>query len=150
MPKCKYCHGNITKFDKERCPICGALNPLEKNYQETSDITQVIDKIEEEEKVIYTPHSYKINAILIMFLGIFGADAFYLGFIKKGIIRLIVNIAIIAGLFCLFFFLKVYSFHPYIFSGLTALGILFVIYLIIGIIFIFKKPIKDANGVFLK
>ena len=50
MPKCKYCHGNITKFDKEQCQLCGALRPLDENSEETSDITRVIDTLTDEEE----------------------------------------------------------------------------------------------------
>lgn len=151
MPKCKYCHGNITKFDKERCPLCGALKPLEGNFEETSDITQIIDTLpREEQNKIYKPHSHKTNSFLLMFLGIFGLDSFYLGFYKYGFIRIIINSVFGGGLFCLFYFLNIFKTYSLILSIVVSVGILFVIYFILGLITLFKTPKKDSNGVFLK
>lgn len=149
MPKCKYCHGNITKFDKEQCPLCGALRPLDENSEETSDITRVIDTLTDEEKEhVYKPRSHKANSLLLMFLGMFGVDAFYLGFFKYGIIRLVVNLVLYGVLFVVLYFFVFTA--NILLSALIPFGVLFVIYFIFGIISFFKTPIKDSNGVFLK
>ena len=42
MPKCKECGETITKFDKEICPYCGCKDPIDKDREETCDITQAI------------------------------------------------------------------------------------------------------------
>ena len=52
MPKCKYCHENITKFDREFCPFCGGHNPLEGNDCLTQDITQTIDVLKSEKELM--------------------------------------------------------------------------------------------------
>lgn len=151
MPKCKYCHKNISKFDKEICPYCGGVEPLNGVTSETCDITQVIDTCNDEDiETKFTQHSKKVNASLLMLLGVFGADSFYLGFKKEGFIRIIINIVIYGLLFCLFFFLNKYSLFNLIMSLVMPLLILFVVYFIFGFISIFKKNIKDSNGVFLK
>lgn len=149
MPKCKYCHGNITKFDKEQCPLCGALHPLDENSEETSDITRVIDTLNDDEKEqVYNPRSHKVNSLLLMFLGIFGADAFYLGFYKYGLIRFLINLVLFGIIFVvLYFFVFPYNI---LLSILIPFGVLFVIYFIFGIISLFKTHMKDSNGVFLK
>lgn len=152
MPKCKYCHENITKFDKERCPRCGCLNPLEDNYQETCDITSVINTVDSNisENAQFKQHSKKINAFLMIFFGVFSIDAFYLGFIKNGLIRLLINIIFMGGLFCLFYFLPVFKTNGLLLSALSSFGIAFVIYVVFGIITLSQTGKKDSNGVFLK
>ncbi|HBS10641.1 MAG TPA: hypothetical protein DEA28_02825 [Firmicutes bacterium] len=151
MPKCKYCHKNISKFDKDRCPYCGGVNPLEGVNSVTCDITQVIDTCDDSNTDSnFVQHSKKINSLLLMFLGIFGVDSFYLGFIKEGLLRLFINFILYAGLFCLFFFVNKFSLFNLIMSLILPFVILFAVYFIIGIVSLFKKNKKDSNGVFLK
>lgn len=151
MPKCKYCHGNITKFDKEQCPLCGARFPIDENEAETCDITQVIDTVKDEEKEkMYKPHSHKVNSLLLMFLGIFSADAFYLGFYKYACIRLLINAVVIGGLFSIFYFTNLFAANAILLSVLVSFASLFIVYFVFGILSIFKTPIKDSKGVFLK
>ena len=97
MPKCKYCHENITKFDKEICPFCGGKKPLEGVDDSTYDITQFVDIMKKsDQEVKFKQRKRVANGLLYMFLGIFGADAFYLGFKKIGFIRLIIDILILS------------------------------------------------------
>ncbi len=150
MPKCKNCHKNITKFDKERCPYCGCLNPLEGHNYETSDITQTIDILSNKEEVKFVQHKKLTNNILMMFLGIFGADLFYLGFYKSALIRLAINIVVYGILFETFYFTNIFSIYSLLLSLIIPFGILFVVYFILGIISFSIKSKKDSNGVFLK
>ena len=42
MPTCKNCNARITKFDKDRCPVCGFVNPFNLDNGDTVDITSNI------------------------------------------------------------------------------------------------------------
>ena len=42
--KCKYCHEKISKLDKDVCPFCGGLKPLEGVEDQTQDITKALDQ----------------------------------------------------------------------------------------------------------
>ena len=146
MPKCKYCHENITRFDKEICPFCGGKKPLDGIDDSTYDITQCIDIMKEQGEITFKQRSHITNALLCMFLGIFGADAFYLGFYKIGIIRIVINALIFSGISFPVFFTTSLGGLAFAISG----GILFVIYFILGIVNFFIKGKKDANGVFIR
>ena len=147
MPKCKYCHENITKFDKEICPFCGGKKPLEGVDDSTYDITQFVDIMKKsDQEVKFKQRKRVANGLLCMFLGIFGADAFYLGFKKIGFIRLIIDILIYAAISLILFFFTELSFYSFI----IPFGVLFIIYFIIGIINLSIRGKKDINGVFLR
>lgn len=147
MPKCKYCHENITKFDKEICPFCGGKKPLEGVDDSTYDITQFVDIMKKsDQEVKFKQRKRVANGLLCMFLGIFGADAFYLGFKKIGFIRLIIDILIYAAISLILFFFTELSFYSFI----IPFGSLFIIYFIIGIINLSIRGKKDINGVFLR
>lgn len=147
MPKCKYCHENITKFDKEICPFCGGKKPLEGVDDSTYDITQFVDIMKKsDQEVKFKQRKRVTNGLLCMFLGIFGADAFYLGFKKIGFIRLIIDIVIYAAISLILFFFTELSFYSFI----IPFGVLFIIYFIIGIINLTIRGKKDINGVFLR
>lgn len=147
MPKCKYCHENITKFDKEICPFCGGKKPLEGVDDSTYDITQFVDIMKKsDQEVKFKQRKRVTNGLLCMFLGIFGADAFYLGFKKIGFIRLIIDIVIYVTISLILFFFTELSFYSFI----IPFGVLFIIYFIIGIINLSIRGKKDINGVFLR
>ena len=147
MPKCKYCHENITKFDKEICPFCGGKKPLEGVDDSTYDITQFVDIMKKSDQEVKFKQRKRVNnGLLCMFLGIFGADAFYLGFKKIGFIRLIIDILIYAAISLILFFFTELSFYSFI----IPFGVLFIIYFIIGIINLSIRGKKDINGVFLR
>lgn len=146
MPKCKYCHENITRFDKEICPFCGGKKPLEGIDDSTYDITQFVDIMKEDNDINFKQKSHVTNALLCMFLGLFGVDAFYLGFNKIGIIRIVINVILFAAVSLPLFFCSELGALSFAIVG----GALFVLYLIFGIINLFIKGKKDANGVFIR
>ena len=148
MPKCKYCGENITKFDKEICPFCGGKKPLEGVESYTVDITQTINTVDKNNLKNFRAHRKIVNSLLCMFLGIFGADSFYLGHIKLGISRFLVGLLYIVVLFCLLYFLPTGLNIGFCF--LISIGSIFLVYFIIGIILFFKNGLKDSNGVFLR
>ncbi len=147
MPKCKYCGENITKFDKEICPFCGGKKPLEGVESYTVDITQTINTVDKKTVENYKQHSKLVNSLLCMFLGIFGADSFYLGHFKLGISRLLVGLIYIISLFCILYFAVNLEI---LYSLLISIGSIFIVYFILGIIGLFLNSRKDSNGAFLK
>lgn len=147
MPKCKYCGENITKFDKEICPFCGGKKPLEGVESYTVDITQTINTVDKKTVENYKQHSKLINSLLCMFLGIFGADSFYLGHFKLGISRLLVGLIYIISLFSILYFAVNLEI---LYSLLISIGSIFIVYFILGIIGLFLNSRKDSNGAFLK
>ena len=147
MPKCKYCGENITKFDKEICPFCGGKKPLEGVESYTVDITQTINTVDKKTVENYKQHSKLVNSLLCMFLGIFGADSFYLGHFKLGISRLLVGLIYIISLFCILYFAVNLEI---LYSLLISIGSIFIAYFILGIIGLFLNSRKDSNGAFLK
>ena len=147
MPKCKYCGENITKFDKEICPFCGGKKPLEGVESYTVDITQTINTVDKKTVENYKQHSKLVNSLLCMFLGIFGADSFYLGHFKLGISRFLVGLIYIISLFCILYFAVNLEI---LYSLLISIGSIFVVYFVIGIIGLFLNSRKDSNGAFLK
>lgn len=147
MPKCKYCGENITKFDKEICPFCGGKKPLEGVESYTVDITQTINTVDKKTVENYKQHSKLINSLLCMFLGIFGADSFYLGHFKLGISRLLVGLIYIISLFCILYYAVNLEI---LYSLLISIGSIFIVYFILGVIGLFLNSRKDSNGAFLK
>lgn len=154
MPKCRYCHENITKFDKEICPFCGGKKPLEGNEYLTQDITQTIDTISKDQAKPFKQHSKKVYAFLCMLFGYFGIDCFYLGFTKYGIYRIIINILGTAILGTTTYFvlpiLDSTLTFPIYYHYLAFFVLLFLIYFALGLIRFFTKNKKDANGVFVR
>lgn len=148
MPKCKYCGENITKFDKEICPFCGGKKPLEGVDSYTADITQTINTMDKTNVQKFKQHSKVVNALFCMFLGIFGADSYYIGFIKYGISRFLVNIIVIVALTCVLYFCP--TGLEFIYSLAIGFGIVFIVYFVIGFILLFTNGKKDSNGVFLR
>ncbi len=149
MPTCKNCRKKITKFDKDICPYCGTKDPIDYSLEKTNDLTQVLDTYGSNE-VNFIQRSRKVNSLLMMFLGFISADAFYLGFVKYGLIRLFINLVVYGGLFCIFYFLNVFSIAPITLSLVVSFLIIFFIYLILGLFSLRVRTKKDANGVLLK
>jgi len=150
MPKCKYCGQSITKFDKEICPYCGGKNPIDSSCPETIDITESIKTVTstDEVRVNFKAKKRVLNAFLCIFLGIFGIDELYLGFKNRFLIRLSCNAVLYIALVLVFYFGNK-NFDPFYIFFLPLL-ILFGFWFVVGIVFVFLKNKKDANGVFLK
>jgi hypothetical protein len=149
MPKCKYCGQSITKFDKEICPYCGGKNPIDSSSPETMDITESIKTVTptDEVRVKFKPKKRNLNAVLCMFLGVFGIDELYLGFKNRFLIRLAINAVAYIAFVLIFYFSNKSAAPLYIFF--LPFLIVFGVWFVIGIIFLFIKNKKDSNGVFL-
>lgn len=144
MPKCKYCHRNISSFDTDICPYCGEKNPIEENYK-TKDITQFVDPIKGEYE-LYKSKSKKKAVILMATLGMFGAPYFYLGNYKKAVIILTVSIILIVG----FGFLLYYTCLNNALAFLIPFFCLLFIYGLDAIFLSKNDTLKDCNGEFLR
>ena len=144
MAKCKYCHESISRLDKEVCPFCGGIKPLDGTDTSTQDVTKVIDQLENPTKI---KHKKKIiAAILAILFCIFGAHHYYLGKIKKGLISAGISIG----------FVIVFGFILFVFGLRNALAFA-IAYLIVELVMIFfaimyltKHNIQDAYGEFLE
>ncbi len=144
MAKCKYCHKDIERFDSDICPHCGGAHPIDDTYK-TLDITRAFQGVNAEGE-LYRSKKKATALALGATLGYFGAQWFYLGFKKYGIIELISTLVITFGVgFALFFT---------VLPNALAFLIPFAVCYIIGIIFVIRLGLdvspKDGNGELLR
>ena len=144
MAQCKYCHETITRLDREVCPFCGGLKPLDGVNDKTQDITKVINQVEHADELKI--HSKVVAAILAFILGIFGANLFYLGKTKKAIFVIAISLLFIGGFGSLVFFFGWSSPLAY----LIFYFVLEALMIGVGIGYLVKHNITDSNGAFLK
>lgn len=146
MAKCKYCNAQISRLDKEICPFCGGLRPLEGVDNTTQDFTKAFEPLSEEAKNI----KYKskvVTAVLAFLIGFLGGHSFYLGFKKVGFITIAISLALIGGLGSLLFFTNLLH---------NALAFLIPYFAIeacmidVGVSCLIKHDVVDARGEFLK
>lgn len=146
MPQCRECHSRISKFDKDRCPICGCVNPLEGVNSETVEITSQIE-LGGKDFLDYKPKKRVTAFLLSLLLGFFGAPFFYLGWKKCAIGSLIFNLAFIGGIGTVF---ALFTPLGYALGYVISLVIVLVINGLVGLYFLFKDSIKDGHGEFVK
>lgn len=142
MPRCKNCHQMLSSLDKDICPFCGTLKPLQGVSTETQDITKAIDPIQKD----YVEIKYKsrrIAACLCAFLGVFGAHQFYLGRIKMGIIYFAVSLCMIGGAGSTLFFTNLI---PNAFAFLLPYFVILALDIVLAFIYLFDRNIKDSHG----
>ena len=145
MAKCKYCHEVISRLDKEICPFCGGIKPLDGTDTTTQDVTKVIDQLEHPVKI---KHKKRLVAALLAFLfGFLGAPHFYIGKNKKGLFTAIFCLVFIGGVGALLFFV----------AGLKNFLAFLIPYLVIelysifiGYMYLTKHNIQDSHGEFLE
>ena len=103
MPSCRNCGARLSKFDKDICPVCGTLKPLEGVSSETVEITSQVDLsgFTAGQKVV---RRRKTLLLYFLLIGFTGAPFFYLKQKRNAFIWLAINLAIIGGLFAFFFF----------------------------------------------
>ena len=145
MPRCKYCHEQISKFDNDVCPHCGEKNPIDDNYR-TMDVTGYVDRQSGDYK-LYKSKKRQTAGLLCCFLGIFGVDAFYLGFTQKAVIRLCVDLLLYAGVSLLLLFAVKWNAAL---SFLLPFGVEFLAYLFYSLFYWKGEDLKDARGEFLR
>ena len=103
MPSCRNCGARLSKFDKDICPVCGTLKPLEGVSSETVEITSQVDLsgFTAGQKVV---RRRKTLLLYFLLIGFTGAPFFYLKQKRNAFIWLLANLAVIGGLFAFFFF----------------------------------------------
>lgn len=146
MPVCKNCGARLSKLDNDICPVCGTRKPLEGVSSETVEITSQLDAYSEEFKN-YKPCKRMVAFILSMLIGFTGFALFYLRLFKIGIIYLVSNILLIAGLFSIFFFAIQFSL---LIAIVITIAIIYGLNIAVGLYFLFKNDLKDGRGEFVR
>lgn len=144
MATCKYCHASITRIDKDVCPFCGGLKPLENTDTSTQDVTKILDQVA---SPVQIKHKKRIiAAILAALFGFLGLNHFYLGKFKKGLIALAISVVFIIGLGSIVFFVAKWE------SALAFLVFYFPIELFnlfLSYSYLTRHNIQDSHGEFL-
>lgn len=144
MPKCKYCGARLTKFDKERCPVCGAVAPFANDQSQTVDITKEFDFNNPELKDA-TPRFRKKVFLYFALLGWCGYPFYYLRKKKMFPIWGAINIVLIVGFSVLFSYVT-----KMIWLGiLIGIGIIELVNICYGLFYLLFPDIKDGSGEFL-
>lgn len=145
MAQCKYCHANITRIDKEVCPFCGGKRPLDGTDTSTQDVTKIIDQLE---NTVEIKHKKRIvAAILAALFGFLGAQHFYLGKHKKGLITALICLCFIGGVgLILFFAVKWHN----AFAFLIPYFVTEIYSLFSAFVYLTKHNIQDSHGEFLE
>lgn len=142
MPKCKYCHENISRLSKDICPLCGGLRPIEGLSDTTEDFTTTFDAVKTGVEI----KKYKsriVAGIFAIFLGIFGINGFYLKKPLLGITQIIISLIMIVGGGCTLYFTKVL---PNAFGFLIPLFVVEAFMIALGIVYFIRRDIKDGEG----
>ena len=145
MPVCRHCGSRITKFDKDRCPVCGELNPLDGVNSDTVEITSNINITPEEFKD-FKPKTRKTFLLLSCLVGFLGIQFFYLKYKRAALIWLACNIVIMAGLFLAFFF----GVKNVLLAVLIPLAVAYIANIVLGLVIYRKPSFKDGDGNLLK
>ena len=144
MPICKNCKKRIERFNKDRCPICGVEKPFEGMSSDTIEVTTNIDT--DKYNTDYHPCTKKKLLILFLAAGFLGIPFFYIHKKRAGLIYLLCNLLVIAGVTLLFTFVV----HLFVVFGLLiALGLVYLINAVIGLLFYYQPNLKDGNGEFI-
>lgn len=145
MPNCRNCGARISKFDKDICPVCGTKDPLNGVSSDTAEVTAQVDlsNFKEGQKVLR-----RRKSLLFLFVscGFTGAGYFYLKKLTMGLIWLLLNLAILPALFCLFhYWLSLDIF----FAISLPILIVYFINAAVGFYFYLVRNLKDGEGEFV-
>ena len=145
MPNCRNCGARLSKFDTDLCPVCGIKDPLQGTSSETVEITSQIDlsQMQEGQKVV---RRRKKMIAYFFALGFTGLPFFYIKKYVLGLIWLVSNLAVLGGLFAVFYF----AMHAHIAVAIIVpLLIVYVVNAIVAAIYNFLPDIKDGEGEFI-
>lgn len=145
MPKCHYCHEQLSRLDKDVCPFCGAKKPLEGVDDSTIDITKMYDPVNLGPSI--KPRSKLLAAILCFIFGVFGIHEFYLARQRRGLALLIISTGLIGGLGTILFFTGLKN-NP--FAYLIPFFVVELYCILQGIMILISHTTKDGRGEFLK
>lgn len=148
MPLCKNCHRNISRFDKDICPYCGFINPIDDTY-ETKDVTSLANPVKEGFK-LYKSKSKTLFLVFAFTLSFFGIHEFYLGFKRRGFIYLIINLMATAIIGSSLAFIPSPAILSPLWSYLVTFFAIYLVNILLSIRFLFKESLKDKRGEFLR
>lgn len=145
MPSCRNCGARLSKFDKDICPVCGQVNPLEGVSSETIEITSQVDlaNFKAGQKVV---RRRKTMLILSLVIGWCGAQFFYIKQKTFAFIWLLINLAILGGLFALLYFLVKMQIALAIIIPFAAA---YLINIVTALVLYYRKDLKDGEGEFV-
>ena len=145
MPSCRNCGARLSKFDKDICPVCGTLKPLEGVSSETVEITSQVDLsgFEAGQKVV---RRRKTLLLYFLLIGFTGAPVFYLKQKRNAFLWLAANLAVIGGLFVFFFLaLSLHIALAIILPIITA----YILNVAVALVYYFLPDLKDGEGEFV-
>lgn len=148
MLKCKNCGEKLTKFNKEMCPYCGCLNPIE-DCVDDSDTTRKIDILNDDPSDVNKLFKIKKNIFIILsfLLGIFGIQFIYIKKYKLFLVNIFLNVII----FLIFFLCLFFNINDITLSICLPIIFCYLIEIIITLMLIFNKKIQlKYLGVTLK
>ncbi len=145
MPRCKYCHREISKFDSDICPYCGGERPIEDGYK-TKDMTKFLDPVKGESG-LYKSKSRNVYCLLTFLLGPFGVGEFYLGKARTGSAYFLLSV-----LWLVIFGTAMYFLVPSIGGLWFLIGYCLPFAVMAGkaCYSLTKDDLKDGNGEFLR
>ena len=145
MAQCKYCHAALTRMDKEVCPFCGGIRPLDGTDTSTQDVTKIIGQLENPVEI---KHKKRFVAVLLAVLfGFIGAPHFYLGKYKKGFLTACICLGFIGAIgLLLFFVIKMNN----IWAFLIPYFVTEVYSLVTAYVYLTNHSIQDSHGEFLE
>ena len=145
MPSCRNCGARLSKFDNDICPVCGTKKPLEGVSSETIEITSQVDlsDFKAGQKVV---RRRKMMLILSLLVGWTGAMFFYLKNMKVAILWLLLNLGFIASVSLLLFSLVGLHIALALVIGFAGA---YLVNIINGLIFFYRKDLKDGEGEFV-
>lgn len=145
MPYCKYCNERISKLDKDICPFCGSVKPLQGVESKTTDITQTIDPVGTQD--IKYKHKSKKVLFLLSLLGPFGGPFYYLDYPKTGLLFLAITIFFVGGSGLVMGLLSILSW-PLAF--IIPFIVVELMHIIFGLILIRKHNLRDKKGKYIR
>lgn len=144
MAQCKYCHETISRLDKDVCPFCGGLKPLDGTDTSTQDITKVIGQVDTKVEI---KHKKRIVTMLLAFVvGFLGLHSLYLGKVKHCLITLGISVGLIGGIGSLVYFVAWRN----IFAYLIPFFVIEFLMILVGIGYFIKRDVTDSHGEFLE
>lgn len=145
MPSCRNCGARLSKFDKDICPVCGQINPLEGVSSETIEITSQVDlaNFKAGQKVV---RRRKTMLILSLLLGWTGAQYFYIKQKILAIIWLFINLAIMGGFFAFFYFVLNIILA---FAIIIPFVSVYLANVVAALVLYYRKDLKDGEGEFV-
>lgn len=145
MPNCRNCGARLSKFDTDLCPVCGIKDPLQGTSSETVEITSQIDLSEMKEGQKVLRRRKKFIAYFFS-LGFTGLPFFYIKKNILGLVWLAANLAVLGGLFALFYFAV--QAHIAV-AIIVPLLIVYAVNAVVATIYNFLPDIKDGEGEFI-